>query len=538
METNLGGRRPRSSEATRAVRLGVGGAVLTFAALALLWMLTVPVFLPPDENGHVAYGLAVVDGHLPWVKELITHPFAALGQHGPRMYVGNHPPLYYVLTGPLEHLGLSTGHPFAFLFLTRGLGVLMSGAAIVLIALLAGEAAAGAAPRARAVVMIGAASLAAAVPSVVQSAGSIDNDPLMLLLAAATLLVLARAVRRGLTTRVTLVLAVLATLGMLSRLAFLPIAVAAVGCAFVLTMWPGLAWRPVRGRVLTAAVARAALVAAAIGLGSGWFYELNRHRYGNIAGALDGAGVHRVLTPGAGHGVLHYFVSPAAYWVQFLQLGGGIGNNRGIDDPTRLSVVLGALVLAVVTVGALAIAARLVARRGFRTAPLHRSPLLDSPGRWIVLGLLLTLGAAFAEVAQHADAKGWPSNRYMLPGLPGWAVAVSLLLCGASIRLGAGLVIAMVSICSVATVSLTTQITTVAIRANWPWVDLTGTGWWDALEARIHEVGLPVPGLVLATLLAAAAIGVLMQAVAMVSVARTQRTPDAAPARGEALDVA
>ncbi|GAB7004476.1 hypothetical protein JCM18899A_19490 [Nocardioides sp. AN3] len=513
-------RPPGAPGLRKAVRLGLAGAALAFAALVLLWMITVPVFLPTDENGHVAYGLDVLHGHLPVMGERMDRPFAAVGQHRLRIFVGNHPPLYYALTGPIEWLGLHTGHPRPFLLLTRLLGAVLSVVTIGLVARIAADVTAAARPQARAMAVIGAAGLTATLAPMVQSSGTINNDPLMVVLMTATLAVLAAAVRRGLSWASTVVLAVLTTLGMLTRVSFLPIGLLTVGAVVALTLWPRQELGRPAARTILVALLRAALVTAAMVAGSGWFYALNQQRYGSISGGLEGGGARRALTPGAGHGLLHFLLSPGAYWAQALQLGGAKGNAPGLAHPAMLSVVIGGLVVASGVVAfVLATIAAAVSRRGQRA-----DRLLDRAGWWMLGALLLTTVAAFAEVGQHANGHGWPNIRYMLPGLLGWSVGVSLLLVRVGRRLGACLLFALMTLGAVASVSMTVQVTIVHDKPNHVWSGLIGSGWWDALSTRIGELGLPAPQAVLAAVLALVIVGLTMVGAALLAVARASAT--------------
>jgi hypothetical protein len=85
----------------RVVRLGVAGAVLAFLSLAGLQALAVRPYLPPDELYHVGYAAMVLDGQLP---TLITSlpagevPLAPADGQPRRVYVANHPPLFYAVT--------------------------------------------------------------------------------------------------------------------------------------------------------------------------------------------------------------------------------------------------------------------------------------------------------------------------------------------------------------------------------------------------------------------------------------------------------
>jgi hypothetical protein len=340
----------------------------------------------------------------------------------------------------------------------------------------------------------------------------------MLVFMMATLLVLARALRRGLTGRTTLLLGLLSTAGMLSRISFLPIALLVVGSAFLLTAWPHLAWRrpPLRAALIGAA--RSLLVTCMVAAGSGWFYALNHERYGNFSGALDGAGGRRDYTPGAGHGLLRYLLSPDAYWVQFFQIGGGRGNTVGLNDARPISIALGWVVIGTLIV-AVAVGVTSMARRA------RAGDGVDGRGRWMLLALLLTLLAAIVEVANHANGKGWPNLRYLLPGLAAWAVGAGVLLARSGRRLGALLVVTTSVSCVLGCLTQVVLVTRVRIPRAWIWPDLSHTGWWDALVTRIGDLGLPAPSLVLVLLLALAATGIVLEIAGLVAAHRAAERP-------------
>lgn len=52
--------------------LGVGGAILVFVVLAMLWVFRVPTYRPPDEASHVAYARELSHGRLPTIDTPIS----------------------------------------------------------------------------------------------------------------------------------------------------------------------------------------------------------------------------------------------------------------------------------------------------------------------------------------------------------------------------------------------------------------------------------------------------------------------------------
>ena len=240
--------------------LAVAGATLT---LAIANALAAPPFTGNDEAAHVAYALAVADGHLPRVTD--RSPSSPIGPlvPGRLIYTANHPPLYYALAGP-PMVGLAdAGYPGAALRLARLVNAVMATLAVLATAAIAARLAPG---RPRAPVI--AAAVAGLVPAYGFVAGFAYNDGLALA-AAAGLLAAALAVHQdGATGRRLVLVGALAAVAALARASALPAVVAAA--VLVATG---------RGRRRDALVP---LVTAPIA--AGWFYVRNRHLYGDLTG--------------------------------------------------------------------------------------------------------------------------------------------------------------------------------------------------------------------------------------------------------------
>lgn len=493
-------------------RRGVLGAMITFGGLAVLWALAVPLFGPSDEAGHVSYGLALVRGDLPVAGTRTGPAFAGLGQESTLMFIATHPPLYYAVSGPLAWIAQQGGHPAPFLYGVRLLNVALVVATIGVVARLAGTVVRTADPRLRAAVVVVAAGLTATLPSLVSAAGSIYNDALAVLVATVGLLVLARAVRDGLTGRGVALLAALAAACLLTRVALLPLALAVVAAVAVLTVWPGM--RPCRptGRDVGRGLARGGAVAAAVALGAGWFYLLNRQRYGDAMGSsvLYPGVMHRPWAAGAEDGAVSYLLQPHAVWTQLRQLGGLPA--RLLGDESSLHDVLGATMGLSLLVGLVAVVVG--AARGRR--------MLDGQGRWILLGLVAMLLAAWLELGSHVAHKGTENNRYLLIGLAGWAVGGALVLVAARWR----------GFPPLAPVLLVGgAVGSVAGTASFARSELPGPGgWWSALVEGLTAAGIPGPAVVLVLLLATVVAGLTLQLAALVGIAGAA---DADPARAQ-----
>jgi hypothetical protein len=98
----------------RALRQGVTGAVLVFLALAGVQALAVRPYLPPDELYHVGYAATVLDGRLPTLTTPLPAgrvPLLPDDNGSRRIYVANHPPLFYAVTAVPLRLGERLGMP-------------------------------------------------------------------------------------------------------------------------------------------------------------------------------------------------------------------------------------------------------------------------------------------------------------------------------------------------------------------------------------------------------------------------------------------
>lgn len=490
--------------ADRWVRWGVIGAVVAFTGLVFIWMLSVPLFLPFDENGHVAYGMALMRGHLPAAGSRLHHDFPQLGQHVRFMFVGNHPPLFYAISGPIEWVGWRLGHPHVFLLLTRGLNAVFTAINVVLVAWLAWLVVPSRSPKARATLTVLAAGLTATIPSLVSSAGSIYNDALALVIASALFVVLAKAVRGGVTTTRLVLLAVLSMLGMLTRLAFLPVFATAAGGVLLLTLWPGLRRRRPTLRDLRIGILRGAIIVLVTAAGSGWFYYLNWQRYGDLTGGsvLYPLVANRHYAPGAQQGILHFATRPVTIWRQLLQVGGL--PHRFLGNPMELVTVLAIIISAALVLAALGSVVRVAGRQA----------LLDGAGRWILLGLLLVLFAAYIEFAQHVVQKGGANNRYLLTGLVGWSIGAGLLTFGIRWRGVPVLGVVLIACCAIGSVAFSWRFT-----RRQP--HLRHLGWWDVLVGGMRGVGVPAPQVVLAALLALVVVGFAVMVAALVAIGRS-----------------
>ena len=239
--------------------LAVAGATL---ALALANALATPPFTGNDEAAHIAYAVAVADGHLPVVTDRTPDGVIPGLPPDRLLYTANHPPLYYALVGPGVKALADSGRPFGGLRLARVVNALLSALAVLAVASLTARLAPG---RRRAPVI--AAAVAGLVPAYGFVAGFAYNDGLALAAAAGLIATAVAAHQDGGSRRRLALVAVLAAVAALARVSALPaVLAAAVLCATGRRRRDGLV----------------PLLAAAIA--AGWFYVRNTSRYGDPTG--------------------------------------------------------------------------------------------------------------------------------------------------------------------------------------------------------------------------------------------------------------
>jgi len=178
-----------------AARSGVAGAVLAFLTLSGVQALALRPYLPPDELYHAGYVATVLDGRLPTLTTPLPAgrvPLMPADDRSRRVYVANHPPLFYVVTAAPLWFGERLGGPRAGFLAARLLSALLAAGGLVLVAWLALLLVPGR-PR----VAVGAAWLAALLPSLPHVAAFVYNDGLGFLAATAALVAAVLVVRHG-----------------------------------------------------------------------------------------------------------------------------------------------------------------------------------------------------------------------------------------------------------------------------------------------------------------------------------------------------
>src|SRR5215207_10716115 len=156
---------------TRFPRTGVAAAVVLIAFLAGLAVFAVRPFASADESAHADYGLTIYQEHrLPTLFDHVEPVFPY--QQAKPQHVANHPPLYYVLTGPLLAGGVRTGHLVAGYEAARLVSVVASVVTVLLVAGFAHAVTRGRRPA----VTVGAAALVATYAPFVSVSGVLHND--------------------------------------------------------------------------------------------------------------------------------------------------------------------------------------------------------------------------------------------------------------------------------------------------------------------------------------------------------------------------
>lgn len=470
----------------------------TFTALALIWVFAVPPFLPADESAHTDYAIQVTHGHLPVAGQPFRAEFPQLGQRTLRQHVSNHPPLYYALAGPVLRLGAAINRPLVGILATRGLTAVFGLIAVGLAAVLAGLVARTATRRARTQLMVVAAGLTATIPSFVVAAASIQNDSLTILFTMAALTLLAWVVRSGATRGRIAALAMCCTAGMLSRSTFIQVLLVVLITVFIAANWPqegGIL--PLRGDRIKAGLLQVVVIGGVSFAGAGWFYILNKHRYGDFVGAnaVNKLVAQRALEPGA-TSLFSFFTYPRSWWIQIVQLSGGYGELR-LTQPAmveRLATVLAVILCASVAAVLVAVA------RGRRWN--------DRRGWLLIAGLFVVLAISFAEIAVHATGHGSENNRYLLDGIAFWGVGVG----GALLLLGFRR-LPVIPLAVMVLGSIGTLRYTLFIARRQP--ILAGRGWFDALATSMSHIGLPGARAILVVFLAVLVLGLVAQAIAL-----------------------
>lgn len=255
-----------------------GSAAVVVAAVLQSWAFAARsgLFSSADEAAHVDYAYQVWHGALPvFAQGLVLNP--GFGSVPPVQWTAQHPPLFYALLAPVVGPLVDSGHVVAAGYAARALTAVMAGAVVAAVVWGARQVLTS-----RRHWALAAGVVAASNSWLVRVGGSVYNDVPSTLFSTLLIGLTARAIRRGLTWRLTAALAGAAAGGMLSR-ASVAVVLAACLAALVLAAPPRAArWR---GLLPTGSTfLRAVLVGLAAVVAAGWFYLRNLRLTGSLIG--------------------------------------------------------------------------------------------------------------------------------------------------------------------------------------------------------------------------------------------------------------
>ncbi|WIJ44224.1 glycosyltransferase family 39 protein [Curtobacterium citreum] len=388
------------------------GIVLAAACFAVLASIAIGFSAPPfnsgDEAAHFDYAVTVWHGHLPVFEDglSIRSPFGILP---PVQWVSQHPPLFYAILAPVVGPLWDGGHLYAAVLAGRAVNAVLAGLTVL--------ASAWAARRvlpARPVVAAVAAVVVAMTPMFLLVGGAVYNDLPNVAFGALAIGVGATAIRRGLSTRLVVLGAVVTAAGMLSRLSAV-VFVAVVLVAFLCARGSGR-WNRLPGKVLAVAVAAVAPVLAA-----GWFFLRNRQLTGNIAGSHPEWAAQNLRREQ--HGFVETVTDPGFWSGVFSVFRGHFADPWGWTWALLVVPLLLAVVVAVVP-----------GLRRSTLAPVRRRDLDPRGDRLADALVALMLVAVFAAVVflqvRFTMQGGAAQARYGLPVVPVLAVAMAVGLTG------------------------------------------------------------------------------------------------------------
>jgi hypothetical protein len=395
--------------------LGVGGAILAFVMVAVLWM-HVPVYRPVDEASHVSYARELTYGRLPTIHTpMVSHGDPRLARvlrnrdaaHS-TVWTANHPPLYYALVGVPLRIGSATGHPVGGVYAARLLSVGFSALGLVALAFVVVQLAPG-----RPQLAVAATGLVALLPSFTFVSAVVQSDSLGFLTATAALAAAVVFVVRGPSGTRLAAVAAASGLAALTRASGL-LVVAVAGLAVLVGVWRA-SEGGVRSRLWRAVVWAAAVGATVVAV-AGWFYLRNRTLYGDLTGSsalLERFG----RAPG---GSIRGLLTEPGFWrAQQRRLWDVVSDWPSAHGSlTRNLWLLGLAPLA----GLLLAGARWLAR-------LARGGGRPDPARTVAVGLcVLLLGLLQLSVVRLVADGHLSHPRYLFPGLAtvGLAAAVGL----------------------------------------------------------------------------------------------------------------
>lgn len=403
---------------SRAVTLGVAGAILLLGGLACFLALSHQIFLT-DESSHVGYTMSLREGVLPSLDTLVPTegggpeleqalerpwPFSV-----PYIHVANNPPFAYAAAIPFTEASARLGMDGKYLFGVRFANLLGGAVAVGLAYLLGRELSSGD----RFVGLVTAGLIAGNIGIAVVTSVANIGGPAFAATTGTTWALARFARRRSLpaATHLGLWCAAAAAVRPMSAV----FAMGACGIALLIGL------RTHGMRILGPLLARLAAPAVIL---TGWFYALNVHRYG------DPTGTSGLDVPGPGtnsHLDLllsrSSFVDPLHYMLVEVYGRNPWWEYAGIHE---YLVAAGAVAVVLAAIGLAVRSER--APREWSTGPRL------AVSSWVSVALLGIIPALL--IVQHMSIGGAGHPRYLMPTLPVLAAATALILSRLSRWLG------------------------------------------------------------------------------------------------------
>lgn len=266
------GQMDSSKGGQRATRVFIGAVIVAAAAGSLAFAAGVPAFSSGDEAAHVDYAFQVWHGQLPVFENGLLLP-TDVGVRPPVQWVAQHPPLFYMVIAPVVGPVADAHHPVAAAMAARLITMLMAVAA----AFAAVWAAKQVMPRRCARARFVAPIVMVCSPWFLRLGGAVYNDIFLLLIFIGLLGLTAKMIRQGEGRLDFLWLSLVLACGALTRLSFVPLALACLGALAVAQLmrdrWDIGAWVRMIGIPLVSALGA-----------SGWFYLRNFELTGSVVG--------------------------------------------------------------------------------------------------------------------------------------------------------------------------------------------------------------------------------------------------------------
>jgi hypothetical protein len=257
----------------RRLRIGLLGVTISFVGGSALFLVSTPVLGLSDPSLHLDYSWQVYKLHLP---DFWEGAIAPIGRPQPEVhFVAQHPPLYYALLAPVTGPLIDRGHWQVAAVLG---GILTTAMGLACVYAFAWAGWVYGKRRKEEFALAVPAILASMTPFIIVSA-AIFNDAPALLFTSLALVMVAIIIRRGVRAKDVALLAVIATLGMASRAAFIS-TLLVIFLAIPAAIW--FHGKEALAKKLRLAIVYNLAITALIVLGIGWFYYRNFRLSGNV----------------------------------------------------------------------------------------------------------------------------------------------------------------------------------------------------------------------------------------------------------------